>query len=796
MTISNGGEVSSDSGNIGNGTPGTGTVTVDGTGSTWTNTGDLIVGNNGTGELTIQNGGVVSNTDGLIGNNSGSTGKVTVDGAGSSWTYGGSLIVGNSGDGELVISNGGHVSYSSSTQFATTIGNAAGSTGKVTVDGAGSGLTHNSTFIVGFSGNGELSIRNGALVSNVTGLIGLSSGSTGKVTVDGAGSTWTNTGSLTVGNAGNATLTVSNGGTVEASGVQAGSGNGIATINIGAAQGETAVAAGVLDTPTVSLGNRGALVFNHTDTDYAFVTKITGTGAVRQLSGTTVLNGANAYSGATTVSGGTLQAGVANAFSAGSAVTVESQGTLDANGLSQTVASLGNAGIVNIGKSGVDGNILKVTGNYTGNGGTVRLNTVLGGDDAVTDKLHVGGDVTGTSVLKITNAGGAGEQTVNGIQVVQVDGTSDAKSPDGKSPVGGANFRLGNTVKSGAYEYILQSKGEDWYLVSFVNDVTIYSPEVSNYVSGQRINQETGMLQLSGLHQRVGEHRTLPLEKQSWAKVYYNHLSEDGSSRFGYDMNLYGLQIGQEVLARQTGDGGTVRAAVSLDYSRADANMNDRMRQLEEGLNRETGNLRSDSWALGGYVTKTWQNGAYVDVVGQLGWLENRYDAENWDGTRDSTKQTGWRVGLSAEGGYPLWKQDKWLLEGQGQLSYQYTDYRSNEIVDSYGADMLRGRLGLRLVHTEKLKDNRTLEVYGLANIVHDFLNEDAVSIKDRNGRIVNVSESYGSTWGEIGLGIQGWVSKSTSVFGDIRYQRGFTSPSNGDAREGGALNIGVRYTF
>ena len=156
MTISNGGEVSSDSGNIGNGTPGTDTVTVDGTGSTWTNTGTLTVGDNGTGELTISNGGVVSNTDGLIGNNSGSTGKVTVDGAGSSWTYGGSLIVGNSGDGELVISNGGHVSYSSSVQYATTIGNAAGSTGKVTVDGAGSGLTHNSTFIVGFSGNGEL----------------------------------------------------------------------------------------------------------------------------------------------------------------------------------------------------------------------------------------------------------------------------------------------------------------------------------------------------------------------------------------------------------------------------------------------------------------------------------------------------------------------------------------------------------------------------------------------------------------------------------------------------------------
>ena len=304
------------------------------------------------------------------------------------------------------------------------------------------------------------------------------------------------------------------------------------------------------------------------------------------------------------------------------------------------------------------------------------------------------------------------------------------------------------------------------------------------------------MLQMASLHQRVGEHRNMPLEKQSWAKVYYNHLSEDGSKRFGYDMNLYGLQLGQEVLARETGDGGTIRAAVSLEYARVDATMNDRLRRVEEGLNRETGNLRSDSWSLGGYVTKTYGNGAYVDVVGQLGWLENRYDTENWNGTKERTKQTGWRVGVSAEGGYPLWKQAEWMLEGQGQLSYQYTDYRGNKDVESYGADMLRGRLGLRLVKIEKLKDNRTLEVYGLANVVHDFLNEEGLAIKDRNKRTVNVSESYGSTWGEIGLGMQGWVTKKTSVFGDIRYQRGFTSPSNGDARQGGTLNIGVRHSF
>lgn len=801
MSISNGGKVSNSNGYIGQNAGGTGKVTVDGIGSTWTNAGNLTVGDFGTGTLIIENGGKVSNTDGLIGNNSGSTGKVTVDGAGSSWTYGGSLIVGNSGDGELVISNGGNVSYSSNVQYATTIGNAAGSTGKVTVDVAGSGLTHNSTMIVGYSGNGELSIRNGGVVSNVTGFIGLISGSTGTVTVDGAGSNWTNTGNLTVGNAGTATLTVSNGGTVEASGVQAGSGNGIATINIGAAQGETAVAAGVLDTPTVSLGNRGALVFNHTDTDYAFATKISGNGVVNQLSGTTVLSEANTYSGATTVSGGTLRAGVANAFSSASAVTVGSGGTLDANGLAQTVASLGNAGTVNVGAAGTAGNRLTVAGDYTGNGGVVNLNTVLGGDSSATDKLHVGGNANGMTRLLVTNVNGTGGQTSQGIQVVEVGGTS------------AGTFALGSSVQAGAYEYALQKGGaaasdENWYLVSRFDcrldnscvRADIYRPGVSNYISGQRINTEMGQLQLASLHQRVGEHRTLPLEKQSWARTYYSRLDEDGKTRFGYDADIYGLQIGQEIMARQTGDGGNVRAAISFDYARGDADLEDRMRPQAE-LNRDTGNLKSDNWALGGYLTKTWQNGAYVDVVGQLAWVKNKYATKNWDKTGDAVKQTGWRVGLSAEGGYPLWKNDSnWLLEGQGQLSYQYTKYKSFtdavSEVDGYGADSLRGRLGLRMSRPLVEKEKEKGQLYALLNMYYDFLNPDGVKIGNGDGSYTRVSERYGRTWGEIGLGIQGWVSKSTSVFGDIRYQRGFGSQGENGSREGGALNIGVRHSF
>ncbi len=120
-------------------------MTVDGVGSSWTNSGDLSVGNSGTGTLTIRNGGTVSNTGlGYLGNNAGSTGTVTVDGAGSTWTNSGDLVVGDSGTGTLTIQNGGAVS-----NVIGVLGFLAGSTGTATVDGAGSAWTN--------SGNASLS---------------------------------------------------------------------------------------------------------------------------------------------------------------------------------------------------------------------------------------------------------------------------------------------------------------------------------------------------------------------------------------------------------------------------------------------------------------------------------------------------------------------------------------------------------------------------------------------------------------------------------------------------------------
>src|SRR5205085_1083958 len=124
-------------GEIGNASGATGTVTVDGMGSTWTNSQDLEVGaHGGNGSLAITNGGAVSDTDSEIGHDAGSTGHVTVDGAGSTWTNSSDLNVGYNGVGTMRVTNGATV-----TSVGGSIATFTGSTGTATIDGAGSAWT-------------------------------------------------------------------------------------------------------------------------------------------------------------------------------------------------------------------------------------------------------------------------------------------------------------------------------------------------------------------------------------------------------------------------------------------------------------------------------------------------------------------------------------------------------------------------------------------------------------------------------------------------------------------------------
>jgi T5SS/PEP-CTERM-associated repeat protein len=226
LLITNGGSVTSNGGGIGAGWPPmepSSSVTVAGSGSAWTNNGNLVV----CGMLSVLNGGHVSSAQGVIGDSYSSVGSVTVDGIGSTWTNSGSLTVG----GALLIAHGGSVT----SHGGSVTGGSYGGTGAAKIDGVNSTWTNSGGLVVGAmaSSCGVLSISNGGHVTSSGGTItGSLFNSTSRIAVDGSGSNWTNTGNLVVGYLGNGTASISGGGAVTTSSLTVNNGSRLA-IDVG-----------------------------------------------------------------------------------------------------------------------------------------------------------------------------------------------------------------------------------------------------------------------------------------------------------------------------------------------------------------------------------------------------------------------------------------------------------------------------------------------------------------------------------------------------------------------------------
>jgi T5SS/PEP-CTERM-associated repeat protein len=327
LVISNAGTVANNIGYIGFANRASkNSVLVTETNSLWTNSSDLYVGYEGSGNsLVISNAGTVANTDGYVGgrasssNNSvvviGDGSQLDVIGEGSLWQNRGRFYVGYEGSGNsLVLSNGGTVASgvgSRSDNLGTGyIGfTNTSSNNSVLVTGTNSLFRIiNSYLHVGYEGSGNsLIISNGGKVIGDAGVVigTLDSSSNNSVLVTGSNSLLADigVGVNTVGNAGSGhSLTVADGGTVDLGYIYVGSSG---TLNIG--RFGTNDAAGTITTFFIDFRDgTGAINFNQRDATTNTVA-IRGAGTINQLgAGTTTLSGSNTYSGVTTVGAGAL----------------------------------------------------------------------------------------------------------------------------------------------------------------------------------------------------------------------------------------------------------------------------------------------------------------------------------------------------------------------------------------------------------------------------------------------------------------------------------------------------------
>ncbi|MDY1015703.1 autotransporter outer membrane beta-barrel domain-containing protein [Pseudomonas coleopterorum] len=154
------------------------------------------------------------------------------------------------------------------------------------------------------------------------------------------------------------------------------------------------------------------------------------------------------------------------------------QGTVGPIVEGQTI-TLNNAGLIDLTRSGTQaGDRLTVIGNYVGNDARLKLQTVLAGDDAPSDRLVVAqGTLSGLTAITVDNLDGRGAQTTaNGITLVEA--TQGATSTNGA-------FTLANNLSVGAYQYYLFKGGvtagseNSWFLRSSVVAPPVVVPPVT-----------------------------------------------------------------------------------------------------------------------------------------------------------------------------------------------------------------------------------------------------------------------------------------------------------------------------
>ena len=192
-----------------------GTVTVAGPNAVLNTSSGILVGRVGTGALNIEGAGTVAAIGAsTIGDELGANGTAKVSGIGSSWTQTGALVVANAGDASVTVEAAGLLN----TLAAVTIGNGATGIGSGIVTGADSRWNMSGPLSLGVDGLGNMVVSTGGR-ANTAGAVQMSvnAGSESNAVVTGAGSRWT-TLEFTVGSRGKADLTISAGGAIDTTG--------------------------------------------------------------------------------------------------------------------------------------------------------------------------------------------------------------------------------------------------------------------------------------------------------------------------------------------------------------------------------------------------------------------------------------------------------------------------------------------------------------------------------------------------------------------------------------------------
>lgn len=459
------------------------------------------------------------------------------------------------------------------------------------------------------------------------------------------------------------------------------------------------------------------------------------------------------------------------------------------------------------GQTFTQGKTLTVKGNYVGNNGQLNIRTVLGDDKSATDRLIVEGNTSGSTTVYVKNAGGSGAATLNGIELITVNGD--------ESPADA--FRQGDArIAAGAFEYQLKQQGKNWYLTSYqsVNEednssegnsestetpTPVLRPEAGSYVANLAA---ANTLFVMRLNDRAGETRYIdPVTEQErssrlWLRQIGGHNAwRDSNGQLRTTSHRYVSQLGADLLTGGFTDSDSWRLGVMAGYAR---DYNSTHSSVSDY--RSKGSVRGYSAGL--YAT--WfaddisKKGAYIDAWAQYSWFKNSVKGDEL--AYESYSAKGATVSLEAGYGFALNKsfgleaaKYTWIFQPQAQAIWMGVDHNAHteangSRIENDANNNIQTRLGFRTFIRTQEKNSGPhgddFEPFVEMNWIHNS-KDFAVSM---NG--VKVEQDGARNLGEIKLGVNGNLNPAASVWGNVGVQLGDNGYNDT------AVMVGLKYKF
>lgn len=466
---------------------------------------------------------------------------------------------------------------------------------------------------------------------------------------------------------------------------------------------------------------------------------------------------------------------------------------------------LNNSGKVFVGHQNSEaGNQLVVNGNYIGNNGQLHFNSVLGDDHSTTDTFVVNGNTSGVTHVSVDNAGGAGAQTLEGIELIQVNGLSDGE------------FVQNGRIVAGAYDYSLvrgkKSNSANWYLTSF-GDTTepptdpqlptdpekpvkpgqqIQRPEAGSYTAN--LAAANNMF-ITRLHDRLGETQYTDLltgEKKvtsMWMRNEGGHnRSHDTSGQLSTQSNRYVLQLGGDI-AQWSNDG---QDRFHLGIMAGYGNDKSSTRSSRSGY-RSAGKVNGYTTGVYGtwYANEEDKTGLYVDGWAQYSWFNNSVQGDGL--AHENYKSKG--VTASVESGYTFnlgsnadktknyFVQPKVQITKMGVKADKHRE-KNGTTVSGLGNDNIQTRLGIRTYMKGKNIHGQEFQPFVEANWISNSKDFGT----SMNG--TDVKQAGAKNIGELKAGIEGNITKNVNLWSNVNQQMG------GKGYSDTSVSVGVKYTF